>query len=123
MIEQFLVTSQGFDTTINDCYYSVEVCIKGLLRNCTDKYFKSFFVQREDASKCDPQSYQEKGDYLMMVLLSMSLMQLRICTEKNILRLLTVLRENLKAVSTKRQLSFCKKHRSHAEKQCKWKAV
>ena len=51
-----------------------------------------------------PQSYQDKGNYLkelMMVLLNMFLLLLRICTEKNILRLLTVLRENLKDTSTK----------------------
>ena len=56
MIEQLSITLQGVDTTVNDCYYSVEVCIKGLERNRTDGYFKSFFdaVQREAASKCDP---------------------------------------------------------------------
>ena len=52
MIEQLSVTLQG----INDCYYSVDVCIKVLERNRTNEYFKSFFnvIQREAASKCDP---------------------------------------------------------------------
>ena len=33
MIEQLSVTLQGIDTTVNNCYYSVDVCIKGLERN------------------------------------------------------------------------------------------
>ena len=33
MIEQLSVTLQGIDTTVNDCYYSVDVCIKALERN------------------------------------------------------------------------------------------
>ena len=60
------------------------------------------FKERQPVSVI-PQSYQDKGDYLkglMMVLLNMFLLLLRIYTENNILRLLIVLRENLKDAST-----------------------
>ena len=54
--EQLSVTLQGINTTVNDSYYAVEVCIKALERNRTDEYFQSFFekVKSEAANKCDP---------------------------------------------------------------------
>ena len=54
--EHLSVTLQGVHTTVNDCYSSVEVCVRTLERNRTDEKFHSFFdtVKSEAASKCDP---------------------------------------------------------------------
>ena len=56
IFEQLLVSLQGINTTVNDCYSAVEVCIRALERNRTDEKFQAFFeaVKLESASKCDP---------------------------------------------------------------------
>ena len=56
MIEQLSITLQSINTTVNDCFYSVDLCIRALERNPTDENFHSFFhsVREEEANKCDP---------------------------------------------------------------------
>lgn len=56
IIENLSVTLQGVNTTVNDCYYSVEVCVKAFQRSHTDDKFQCFFdtVKNEAANKCDP---------------------------------------------------------------------
>ena len=56
MIEELSVTLQSINTTVNDCYYSVDLCIRALERTRTDENFRSFFhsVREEAANKCDP---------------------------------------------------------------------
>ena len=56
MIKQLSLTLQTNNTTVNDCYYSVDLCIRALERNRTDENFHSFFhsVREEAANKCDP---------------------------------------------------------------------
>ena len=110
MIEQLSVTLQSINTTVNDCYYSVDLCIRALERNSTDENFNPsliLFKNRQPINVILP-FYREGGSSLeesMMVLLSLCSLLLKIYTEKNILRLLTVSRENWKGVSTKR-ISF-----------------
>ena len=104
--EQLSVTLQGINTTVNDSYYAVEVCIKALERNRTDEYFQSFFekVKSEAANKCDPQFYQEDGKSqkeLMMEPPHMYFLMLKIYTERSIFRRLTVSRENLRGAFTR----------------------
>ena len=107
MIEQLSVTLQSINTTVNNCYYSVDFCIRALERNRTDESFNSSLILFENRQPINviPPFYQEGGSCLeesMMVLLSMCLLLLKISTERNILRLLIVSRENSKGVSTKK---------------------
>ena len=54
--EQLSVALQGVNTTVNDSYHAVDVCIKALEKNRADEAFHSFFekVKSEAANKCDP---------------------------------------------------------------------
>ena len=105
MIEQLSVTLQVVITTINDCYSAVELCIRALqLINLNPSLM---LLKKRQPIYVILQFYPEGDnclDKLMMVVLNMCL---KIYIERNILRLLTVLRENLRGPSTKTTF-FCK---------------
>ena len=110
-IEQLsVITLQSINTTVYDCYYSVDLCIRALERNRTDKNFYSFFIlfeKRQPTNVILP-SYQEGGsslEELMVVLFNMCSLLQKIFTEGNTLRLLILSRDSSKGVPSKK-ISF-----------------
>ncbi len=55
-VEQLSISLQGIETTVNDCYYAADLCIKAFERIRTEDTFTSFFrdVEEQAAGMCGP---------------------------------------------------------------------